>query len=100
MPGSGEQGFGSLRSCAELLRSRRAAPGLAGQGVLLGLPEGGADLQQLGHGMGDGLGELVGRPGTDRGPAEGRDPEGGLAVAGGPQLASQLVPGGHELGQR
>jgi hypothetical protein len=107
MPRPGEEGLGSLAQPADrrpqLRRGAPQPPGrarLAGQGILLGLPEGGPDLQQLGHGMGRSLAELVGRPGADRGPAQGRHPTGGLAVPGGPELAGQLVPAGHELGQR
>ena len=73
---------------------------LAGQSVLLGLAEGGADLQQLLEGVGGGVGELVGRPGTHRWAPEGGDLAGAVAVAGGPETAGELVAGGDELLQR
>jgi hypothetical protein len=57
--------------------------GAAGQGVLLGLAEGRAGLQQLGHGVRGGGGELVGCPGAHRRAPQGGDLAGAVAVAGG-----------------
>ena len=86
------------------VRARRPQlPGrarLAGQGIPLGLAEGGASLQQLGHGVGGRGGELVGRPGTHGWAPKGGDLAGGGAVAGGPQATGELVAGGDKLVQR
>jgi hypothetical protein len=83
------------------VRGRRpqptGSPRLADQRVLLGLTEGGADLQQLGQGVGGGMGKLVGRPGTHRRTPERGDLAGGGAVARGSEAAGQLVAGGDEL---
>jgi hypothetical protein len=73
---------------------------LAGEGVLLGLAQGGAGVQQLGHGVGGGGGELVGHPGAHRRAPQGGDLPGGVAVAVGPEAAGQLVAGGDEPLQR
>ena len=107
MPTSDQQRFGPRAEAGDRrpqLRGRRPQlPGrarLAGQRVLLGLAEGGADLQQLGQGVGGGVGELVGGPGADRWAPEGGDLAGGGAVAGRPEAAGELVAGGDELLQR
>ena len=107
MPGPDQQRLGSLAEAGDrrpqMGGRRPQLPGrarLSGQGVLLGLAEGGADLQQLGQGVGGGVGELVGRPGAHRRAPEGGDLAGAVAVAGGPEAAGQLVAGGDELVQR
>jgi hypothetical protein len=73
---------------------------LASQRVLLGLAQGSADLQQLGHSVRGGMGKLVDRPGAHRRAPETRDLTGGGAVASGPQAAGELVAGSDELLQR
>jgi hypothetical protein len=43
------------------------------------------------------VGELVGRPGADRRASQPGHLSGGVAVAGGAELAGELVAGGDEL---
>jgi len=107
MPGPKQQRLGPRAEAGDRraqMRGRRpkltGSTWLAGQRVLLGLAEGGAGVQQLGHGIRGGVGELVRRPGAHRRAPEAGDLAGGDAVSGGPEAADELVAGGDELLQR